>query len=179
MKITVMRGLVLLPLCMVLSGCVQNSLRIGNTLNLCCPGDYDNYKSFGVDTDNMPLFLHDYVVAEFIAAFEQRGLTHNDQINDLQVLLSYRHVNLDAEQQQIDPFIRQESINVELHYIATIDIEMKETASNKVVWAGQIHRIHRVSPGEYMHEHRAAAAFRETFLDLLQHYPASNSQPTS
>lgn len=157
---------------LILSGCSHNGLRIGNSVNLCCPGDYDNYRSFSLETENMPLFLRDYMVAEFTTAFESRGLTRNDQTHDLDVVLSYRHVNLDANQQNIDPFIRQESIDVELHYIATIDIEMKEATSGRKVWAGQIHRIHRVSPGEYMHEHRATVAFRETFIDLLENYPS-------
>lgn len=156
----------------LLASCAQNSLRIGNSVNLCCPGDYASYKSFGIETQDMPLFLRDYVVEEFSGAFQERGLVRNDQINDLRVTLAYRHINLDHEQEDIDPFIRQESIDVQLRYIATIDIIMKETSTNKAVWAGEVHRIHVVSPGEYMHTHRAVAAFRETFHDLLQHYPA-------
>ncbi len=164
----------------IISGCAQNSLRIGNAVNVCCPGDYANYKTFSVETEELPLFMRDYVVSEFSAALEERGLTRNDQIHDLRVILSYRHVNLNPEQQHIDPFVNQpvidgESINVELRYIATIDITMKETATGKVVWAGEVHRIHTVSPGEYMHTPRAVAAFRETFRDLLQHYPALNA----
>ena len=156
----------------LISACTGSNLRIGNNVTLCCPGDYEKYQSFGVTTEELPLFLRDYVVTEFATAFEEQGLTRNDQINDLIVTLSYRHINLNADQQHIDPFIRQESINVELRYIATIDISITETSTGKKVWGGEISRIHTVSPGEYMHEHRAVVAFRETFRDLLQHYPS-------
>ena len=167
---------------LLLSSCAQNSLRIGNAVKVCCPGNYASYHSFGVTTEEIPLFMRDYVVSEFVAAFEEKGLAQNDRINDLKVELSYRHVNLNAEQQDIDPFVRQpimdgESMDVQLRYIATIDITMRETATNKVVWAGEVHRIHTVSPGEYMHTPRAMSAFRETFRDLLQHYPSP--QPAS
>jgi hypothetical protein len=159
-------------LLILITACTGNGLKIGNNVSLCCPGDYQNYHSFGIVTEELPLFMRDYVVGEFTYALEERGLTRNDQINDLRVVLRYRHVNLNADQQYIDPFVPSETGNVELRYIANIDIVMKETATNKEVWAGHVHRIHTVSPGEYMHTPRAAAAFRETFRDLLQHYPA-------
>lgn len=172
----------LLLMVITLCACTQNSLKIGNAVNICCPGDYASYHTFGVETEELPLFMRDYVVEEFSHALAGRGLTRNDQINDLRVTLSYRHVNLNAEQQHIDPFVRQpivegeivdgENIDVELRYVATIDIVMRETETDKIVWAGEVHRIHTVSPGEYMHTPRAVAAFRETFEDLLQHYPA-------
>lgn len=169
------RSIVTLTLALLLGACSQNSLRIGNSVNLCCPGDYANYSSFGITTEELPYFLEGYVVEEFKLALEEKGLTYNEQVNDLIVTLRYRHINLNAEQQDIDPFIRQETINVELRYVATIDIEMKETSTNKLVWAGDVHRIHNVSPGEYMHDHRAIAAFRETFRDLLMDYPGDNA----
>jgi len=99
-------------------------------------------------------------------------MERNDQINDLIVTLSYQHVNLNPEQEDINPFVRQESIDVELRYIAVINISMVETRTGDKVWAGQVSRIHTVSPGEYMHEGRARVAFLETFRDVLRSYPA-------
>ena len=64
-----------------------------------------------------------------------------------------------------------ESMNVELDYIANIDITMRERAGGKEVWAGTISRIHSVQPGEYMHEGNARGAFLVTFRDLLSEYP--------
>jgi len=160
-------SLMLFPL-LFISGCEQNSLRIGNGVDICCPGDYANYHSFNVETHELPFFMRDYVVNEFISALEQRGLHYNEQVSDLQIALVYRHINLNADQQQIDPFVTQsiidgESVETELRYIATIDIIMRESTTNKVIWAGEVHRLH--TP-------RAIAAFRESFRDLLQHYPA-------
>ena len=156
----------------VIVGCSTNSLKISNSVTLCCPGNYAQYRSYGIETVDMPLFLSSYVVEEFDKAFQEKGLTRNDNINDLHVTLTYRHVNLDPGQQNINPFIRQEDIDVELNYIATVLIDMTETATGKEVWSGKINRIHRVTPGEYMHEGRARIAFLETFRDLLTHYPS-------
>ncbi len=156
---------------LVFTGCAQTGLRIGNTVTLCCPGNYADYEAYRLQTENMPIFLRDWVVEMFDTAFQERGLERNDQINDLIVTLSYQHVNLNPETEDINPFIRQESIDVELRYIAVVGISMRETRSGEEVWAGQISRIHTVSPGEYMHEGPARVAFLETYRDLLSNYP--------
>ena len=81
-------------------------------------------------TANMPVFLQGYVTAEFDAAFTEKGLSHNDRINALQILLRYNHINLFSKQESIDPFMRVEAMNVELNYVAAIDIEIRETATS-------------------------------------------------
>ena len=154
-----------------LGGCTQTGGQIGTFMDVCCPGDYDDYDAYGLRVENMPIFLRDYVVQEFNVAFQEKGLSRNDQINDLQVVLRYNHVNLDPETEDIDPFIRVESINSELSYIAQLQVEMFETATGNKVWGGSISRIHQVTPGEYMHEDRARPEFQQAFRALLAGYP--------
>jgi hypothetical protein len=77
----------------------------------------------------MPLFLHDYVGNEFDIAIQEKGLSRNDQMNDLKIVLRYNHVNLFPAQQDIDPFMRRVSSSVELNYIATLEVKMYETST--------------------------------------------------
>ncbi|MCB1649779.1 MAG: hypothetical protein H7A05_10525 [Pseudomonadales bacterium] len=157
---------------LILAACSSNpGMRIGNTVTLCCPGNYAAYNTYAIEDVGLPIFLREYVAEEFDKAFQELGMTRNDARSDLVVNLNYRHVNLNPDQQQIDPFIRMESMNVELDYIANIDITMRERAGGKEVWAGTISRIHSVQPGEYMHEGNARGAFLVTFRDLLSEYP--------
>ncbi len=159
--------------CLVfLSSCAQTGTQIGSSLTLCCPGDYENYEDFGLEVVDMPIFLRDYVSAEFEAVFQSKGLSRNDRMNDVRAVLTYRHINLDPETEDIDPFVRLESISTELRYIARIDVDIYETRSNDLVWAGSISRIHQVSPGEYMHEDRAKPSFYQAFSNLLADYPS-------
>ncbi len=158
----------------ILGACAGSGMRIGNTVTLCCPGDYASYNSYGVEASGLPVFLRDYVTAEFDKAFQELGLVRNDANSDLIVNLNYRHVSLDPDQQDIDPFTRMESMNLELHYIANIDILMSERRGGKEVWGGTISRVHTVQPGEYMHQEYASSAFLDTFRDLLTEYPQSN-----
>ena len=171
--------LVLVVFCTtLLASCAQYSTQIGSNLTVCCPGNYSEYADYSIDTVDMPIFLRDYVIAEFDAAFSEKGLVRNDRMNDVRVLLRYNHINLTSEQETIDPFVRAEGMNVELNYVAAIDIEIRETASDDVVWAGTISRIHQVVPGEYMHEDRARPAFRQAFRAVLSSYPPLNDDPS-
>ena len=174
MKFSALSRMLLLSALVMLGGCAQTGLRIANNVTLCCPGNYNNYDDYGLQVRDMPLFLSSWVVDMFDQAFQERGMVRNDRMNDLIVTLSYKHVNLNPEQQDIDPFIRQEAIDTELRYIAVVEITMRETATGQVVWSGEVSRIHNVSPGEYMHEGRAREAFLETFRDLLSKYPAKD-----
>ncbi|MBT3529469.1 MAG: hypothetical protein HOF74_11340 [Gammaproteobacteria bacterium] len=162
----------LFAICLIfLSSCTQTGTQIGTSLTLCCPGDYENYQAFGLEVVDMPIFLRDYVTEEFDAVFQGKGLSRDDRFNDIRVVMSYRHINLDPDTEDIDPFIRVESISSELRYIARIDVNIYETRSNDLVWAGTISRIHQVSPGEYMHEDRAKPSFYQAFSTLMADYP--------
>jgi hypothetical protein len=99
----------------------------------------------------MPLFLCDYVAI----AIQEKGLSRNDQMNDLKIALRYNHVNLFPAQQNIDLFVRRGSSSVELNYTATLEIEMYVTRTAELVWTGSLSRIHSVVSGDYMHEGRA------------------------
>lgn len=168
--------IILVSLMLVLSACTNfGGPQIGNAITLCCPGSYASYSSFGVENTNLPVFLRGYVTDEFDQAFQELGMTRDDGNGDLVVNLAYRHVSLDSEQEDIDPFTRVESMNVELRYVANIDITMRERQTGSIVWAGNISRIHSVQPGEYMHQESARPAFLDTFRDLLQGYPTERS----
>jgi len=87
------------------------------------------------------------------------------------MVLAYNHINLYLDQQDIDPFVRMKFLNVELSYIAQINIEIAETATREKVWGGAISRIHQVTPGKYMHEERASPEFYKAFTRVLENYP--------
>lgn len=153
-----------------LAACTSTGHQIGHNVTVCCPGNYASYQAYRIETQNIPEFLSDYVIDEFDAAFQEKGIVRNDRLNDIVVKLSYQHVNLNAEQEDIDPFDRRTGEGFTLRYIATITVEMLE--DDDVVWAGQIHRIHNVTPGEYMHEDNARPEFRNAFRELLASYPS-------
>jgi hypothetical protein len=164
----------------ILSNCsLGDGTQIGTHLKLCCPGNYSQYSEYSLKTQDMPLFLSDYVANEFDIAIQEKGLSRNDQMNDLKIVLRYNHVNLFPAQQDIDPFVRRGSSSIELNYIATLEVEMYESSTAELVWAGSVSRIHSVVPGEYMHEERARAEFQVAFRKLLKAYPSPFDETTA
>ena len=162
--------LVLFPF-VLLSCNAGNGMRIGANVRLCCPGHYDQYQQYSLVAPDMPVFLRDYVVLEFDLAMREKGLTRNEGEKQLNIVLSYNHVNLAPEQEDIDPFVRTSAVSTELYYMAVIEVEMYEEATGELVWAGSISRIHHVTPGEYMHADRARPEFQSAFSRLLEAYP--------
>lgn len=171
--------LAIIYLAMLSSCSLGDGTQIGTHLKLCCPGNYSQYTEYSLETRDMPLFLRDYVATEFDTAIQEKGLSRNDQINDLRIVLRYNHVNLFPAQQDIDPFVRRGSSTVELNYIATLEVEMYETSTAELVWAGSVSRIHSVVPGEYMHEDRAGPEFQTAFRKLLNGYPSPLNEATT
>lgn len=157
---------------LIVGGCAQTGSQIGTNLRLCCPGDYGSYREYGLEVVDMPLFLTDYITTEFISVLGEKGLIRNDQVNDIKVTLRYKQVDLVPGQEVIDPLVENESVDIELSYIAKIEIKIIETRSDDLVWAGSIDRVHRVRPGMYMHEDRARPYFYKAFKSLLASYPA-------
>lgn len=166
--------LLLLGATLLLAACAQTGSQIGHSIHVCCPGNYAEYREYGVELREIPAFLSDYVVAEFDRAFQEKGLSKNNNRNQLRVSLTYRHVNLNPEQENIDPFERRIEEQVVLRYEATIMVEIRESSSNRVVYAGQINHLHNVTPGEFMHEERARPEFANAFRSMLSSYPAQN-----
>jgi len=169
------RSLLLSGLLIAFTACNTNTSQISTNLTLCCPGDYHSYARYGLTTSNIPVFLEDYLVAEFDAAFREKGVARNDEDNDVRVTLTYNHVNLRSDQEDVDPFMRIENMTTELNYVAVIDILISETGTGIDVWRGTISRIHQVVPGEYMHEESARLQFRQAFRDVLASYPPLSS----
>lgn len=154
-----------------LVSCAGYSPQIGTSVTLCCPGNYAEYVTYSLETKDMPLFLEGYMVAEFDDAMREKGLIKANRSSDLEIILSYKHISLDAEQQNINPFIRAEDIKVELRYLAVIEISMFDRSTSMQVWGGEISRFHSVRPGEYMHEDSARPSFQEAFATVLENYP--------
>ncbi|MGI1679754.1 MAG: DUF4136 domain-containing protein [Cellvibrionaceae bacterium] len=157
-----------------INGCANQS-SIGYSTIPCCKNNSSTViegSNYHITTQDMPSFLQEMVSEEFQKAFEEKGFTKKSISSDLTVNLRYQHINLNDDHVDIDPLSRHESMNIELHYIATIIVEIKNTRDGSLLWSGKINRAHRVSPGEYMHGDTARGAFLIAFRNLLKDFPA-------
>ncbi|MGH1470595.1 MAG: hypothetical protein ACRBCS_05340 [Cellvibrionaceae bacterium] len=162
-----------------LIGCATHSPNIGYSASQCCTkeltvADFTQLSTYAVTTQDIPSFLNDMVLEEFNKAFEEKGFKSIASDADLAVTLTYQHTNLDNRQSHIDPLTPHETMNIELHYIASILVTITKSTQSEdhtILWTGKINRTHRVSPGEYMHDNNTRGAFLIAFRNLLKEFP--------
>jgi len=151
----------------VLAACQSTGGAIGVSVTKCCaePG----YHTFSSETADMPAFLVPLIKANFDAAFSARGLVLNAEDADLMVVLRYEQENLAAPETP-DDFEGHIAPGGNVRYIARIQVEIHDASSGRLVWAGNVQRIHDVDAGEYMHSGKASLAIFNAFTRLLSDF---------
>ena len=154
-----------------LGGCSSLQSDIGTRVITCCPtADYD---SFTISTADMPAFLGPIMVSNFSVALASHGLQPVDEHAgpaDLTVVMRYEQENLSLDR-TTDDFEERIAMGDSQRFVAKIITEIHETGANKLVWSGQLQRIHDVAPGEYMHTGKASVALLEAFTRVLKDFP--------
>lgn len=154
-----------------LGGCTTLQSDIGTRVITCCPTA--NYQSFTITTADMPAFLGPIMVSNFSVALASHGLQPVDEQAgpaELAVVIRYEQENLSPDHTD-DDFEEHIAMGDSLRFVAKIVIAISETDSNKLIWSGQLQRIHDVAPGEYMHTGKASVALLEAFTQVLKDFP--------
>ncbi len=149
-----------------LAGCASNS--VVSHMDTCCPGA--DARTFSVNADRIPVFLGPIMVSNFSVALASRGYQPVDEGGDLLVTLRYEQEDL-TEDRTRSNFDERISPGGDVRFLARMVIEFKDSKTNKVVFRGNIHRVHGVSPGEFMHVGRASMALLEAFDKALAPIP--------
>lgn len=154
----------------VMSSNVQSES--GYSLMLISPSNlkYNSYHSYGIEIVNVPEFLRGYIIEEFENVFEERGLTRNDNANELRVICIYKYTRLDAVQTDINLPIEGDPIEGDVHYKEVISIDIFETDTGYRILRGKISRILSISPLDYSlddrNQHDLQSAFRRLLADF-------------
>ncbi|MDA1299541.1 MAG: DUF4136 domain-containing protein [Proteobacteria bacterium] len=150
-----------------LAGCASNS--VVSHMDTCCPGS--DTRTFSVSADGIPAFLGPIMVSNFSVALASRGFQPVDDGGDLLVTLRYEQEDLTDDRTRSN-FDERISPGGDVRFVARMVIEMVDTSTGKLVFRGNIHRVHDVSPGEFMHVGRASMALLEAFDKALAPIPA-------
>ena len=150
----------------LLSGCASNS--IVSYVDVCCPEAA--YTTFSVEAKNIPAFLGPIMVSNFSVALAARGLQPVESDADLLVRLSFEQEDLTAPRPG-SGFDERISPGGDVRFVARMVIEAHDTKSGELVWSGGVHRLHDVSPGEYMHTGRASIDLLDASSRALSQFP--------
>ncbi|MBL4680990.1 MAG: hypothetical protein JKY88_09745 [Pseudomonadales bacterium] len=151
----------------ILSSCATKPSSIASTVTLCC---FDGqYTSFMVTTRNIPEFLVPHIVASFNSAMSIKGFQVLPANADLLIELRYEQDNLSQIRESYD-FEERTASGDSLRFLARIVIDVSVKGDNRVVWSGNVERIHNVGPGEFMHTGKASVALFDAFAKVLQDF---------
>lgn len=156
-----------------LAGCATHVAGIGTRVLTCCATG--QYETFSVSTRDMPAFLGPIMVSNFSVALASHGLNLNEDAADLDIVLRYEQENFSIDETS-DDFAERVASGDSLRFLAKIIIEIRESGKAPIIWSGQLHRIHDVGPGEYMHTGRASVALLEAFTHVLKDFPRNDSR---
>ena len=165
----------LIFLCSVVSSCATGSSGIGVAVVDCCEAvPTGKCSTFEVKAINLPAFLGPLMVSNFSVAFANNGLQPMVGEADLHVELIYEQEDMINEEKHAD-FGGHISPGGEVRFIAAIKVNIYDSPTNELVWAGVLRRLHEVSPGEYMHTGRASVVLLDSFVELLSSFPKNET----
>lgn len=151
-----------------IAACGTSYSGIGATVVECCPER--SYRSFHVDTEEMPAFLGPLMVSNFSVAFAAHGLEPVTGEADLRVLMRFEMDDLTPVVPH-DPFGQSVSPSPETRFAARILVEISEWGTTEPIWVGKLERIHDLGRGQVMHTGRASIAILDAFTALLSDFP--------
>ncbi|MFT7686237.1 MAG: hypothetical protein ACI9FB_001582 [Candidatus Azotimanducaceae bacterium] len=153
---------------LTLSGCVSDVSNIDGNVTYCCADE--KYKTFVVNSKDIPNFLVSTMMSNFERAMEDRGFQSTDENADLQIELRFEQDNL-SQIRESDDFDERLGSGEGLRFIARVVVDIRSDNEDRVIWSGYIQRVHNVSPGEYMHTGKASNALLNSFAEILKSFP--------
>lgn len=165
------RILMVLVTCLALASC--GSLpTVATSVDYCCQTGFEGIKTFRVEFVDMPEFLKPMLRDEASIVLSTKGLDYVE--GDAHAILLMRFVNrtMDSVDQARDEGWETIAPGGGVRFIAEVKVEMKDSVSNEMMWAGTMGRMHNVYEGSYMHDAPARAAMRNAFLTLFADYPS-------
>lgn len=160
-----MRSIIPILLFILVAGCASTPGQIDTAVDQCCAASA--YETVEVRAENIPAFLGPLMVSNFSVAMANRGLQPVVSGADLIAVLRYEQIDL-GEQREKDDFAEQLGGDSDQRFIARVAIDIRDAASDEVVFAGHIQRLHDIGAGEWMHTGPASAAIYLAFEEVLE-----------
>jgi hypothetical protein len=146
---------------------------ISATVDYCCQAPMPGLKTFRVEFEDMPEFLKPMLRDEAAIVLDAKGLEYTEGDAHAVLRMTYVHNLIPPEvpTQIPDGFAEPQSPGGETRFVAEVKIELRDTVSGELVWAGHMVRAHSVQMGSYMHDTVARSAMRDAFTTLFSDYP--------
>lgn len=149
---------------------------VATSVDYCCQTGTASIKTFRVVFEDMPEFLKPMLRDEASIALATKGLDYVEGDAHAILLLKFVNRTLETTEEAHDEAWETTAPGGGVRFIAEVKVELRESVSGELLWAGTMGRLHNVYEGSYMHDAPARTAMRNAFLTIFADYPSLSEQ---
>ena len=156
--------------CFGIAGCASLP-EVSTDTSYCCRPAAGQVQSYRVEFEDMPEFLKPMLRDEASTVLHTKDLEYTEGDADAVLKMAYVDKTYEGPEARRDEAWETNAPAGGMRFIAEVQMELRNTVTNELIWAGSMSRIHNVYEGSYMHEAPARAAMRNAFTELFSDLP--------
>ena len=145
--------------------------QIATDTSYCCLPAAEQVYTYRVEFEDMPEFLKPMLRDEASNVLHTKNLRYTEGTAHAVLSMTYVDRTYGGPESGRDEAWETTAPGGGMRFIAEVQMELRNTVSNELIWAGSMSRLHNVYEGSYMHEAPARAAMRGAFTELFSEFP--------
>lgn len=143
---------------------------IATDVTYCCEAVAGDVATFRVEFEDTPEFLKPMLRDEASVVLGSKGLAYTEGDAHAILVMTYVDKTVEQDGEDLDAWERSAPAGG-VRFVAQVKVELRNSVTSELIWAGSMQRIHNVYEGSYMHEAPARAAIRTAFMEMFADYP--------
>ena len=156
--------------CIGVSSCASLPTVSTNT-SYCCEPAAEQVQTYRIEFEDMPEFLKPMLRDEVSHVLHAKDLEYTEGQAHAVLKMAYVDKTYEGPDTRRDEAWETTAPAGGMRFIAEVQMELRNTVTNELIWAGSMSRVHNVYEGSYMHEEPARAAMRRAFTELFAGLP--------
>ena len=144
---------------------------IATETTYCCRPAVDRVHTYRIEFEDMPEFLKPMLRDEASIVLDTKNLEYTEGQAHAVLKMTFVSKTYAAPRTQREDAWGTIAPGGASHFIAEVQMELRNSVSSELIWAGSMSRVHNVYEGSYMHDAPARAAMRQAFTRLFADLP--------
>lgn len=132
-----------------------------------CHGPAAGFERYDVEFLDVPGFIRPVIESALHGALVAQGLARDQRAPDIRVVSSFFLIEREPPPAAGDPFGEPVTGGAVNRFVAHLEIDVLDAASDKTLWTGSMYRAHAIRGGETFHDARAELIIRQAFDELF------------
>jgi hypothetical protein len=167
---SISRILTFVAVSLVLTGCASMP-QVSTEVTYCCHAATPGVTTYRVEFEDTPEFLKPMLRDEAAIVLNAKGLEYTEGDADAVLLMRFQNITLTREEEEQLEAWERIAPGGGVRFMARVELEMRNSVTQDVIWSASLQRLHNVYEGSYMHDAPARAAMRAAFMEIFADYP--------